>query len=521
MATDNSGLIVDAITKTQPMLSLSMDVETTYRGYIQEQGARVSLFRDYERGDHRSSITTQMRKMLRLPADSSGINDFNDNYMQIVVDKMAGRLHVNEISLGDPAQDKLWLSPLLEYNHWTALQGTTFRGAIRDAHSYIMVEPETLEWTSESSFDGYSGVFAMFYNNRCTPYWACRLWSEATDLDQKETMRVVVYEENKVSYWRGQENGTEVVPDNRFTLNDIAMPGVKMEVPAGTDMANTFVNYRPWPVSMVPVIHFVNKYDNYSDTGESELRPAISLQDVLNRTLHSMVMASEFSAFNILWAKGIALDVDGIVPGAVINLIAKDSETGKPLDPTPDVTAFISAVQVGQFQGSDISQYTNQIDKIVREISQATQTPIYGVNTQGAISGDALKQLEIGLIGKVERFQNQNTDAIRDLIKLTAEMQTTFQTGYVGAPAPKIDTIAVTWKSPEILDVTAQINSLVLMRRDAPGLWSDDWYRAKIGGLLGLNQSDIKTASDEAKDEKQAGIDEVVGGGDSGTPTLV
>jgi len=233
-----------------------------------------------------------------------------------------------------------------------------------------------------------------------------------------------------------------------------------------------------------------------------------------------MVMASEFSAFSILWAKGIAIDVDGIVPGAVINLLVKDAE-GKVLDPTPEVTAFLSAVQVGQFQGSDISQYTNQIDRIVREISQATQTPIYGVTNTGGVSGEALKQLEIGLIGKVERFQNQNTDAIRDLIKLSAEIQTTFQTDYDGVSAPKIETVSVAWKSPEILDVTSQITALSNLRRDCPGLWTDSWYQARIGGLLGMSQSEIKVEGDSAKNEKQAGIDAIVGGGDSGTPTEV
>lgn len=516
---DNSGLIADAMIKTQPTLSLSISVKDSYKIWIRQQGAKVSLYRDYERGDHRSGITPQMRKMLRLTTDDTGMSDFNDNYMQIVIDKMAGRLHVSEIST-DGNDDKAWLNTLLEYNHWTALQGTTFRGAIRDGDSYVMVDPETLAWTSEAAYDGYSGMFALFENNTSTPYWACRLWSEASEVDQKEVMRVVVYELDKVSYWRGEEGGSELRPDNIVSLDEIRRLGGQVIVPAGTNTKETFDNYRPWPVSKPPIIHFVNKYDNYSDSGESELRPAISLQDVLNRTLHSMVMASEFSAFSILWAKGIAIDVNGIVPGAVINLLLKDVN-GNLIDPSPEATAFLQAVQVGQFQGSDISQYTNQIDKIVREISQATQTPIYGITAQGAISGEALKQLEIGLIGKCERFQRQNEDAVRSLIKLTAEIQKTFKTEYEGGNPPNITAVQVSWKSPEILDVTAQINALVVMRRDAPGLWADEWYRMKIGGLLGMSQSDVKASGEEAKNEKTFETDSIVGGGDSGTETDV
>jgi len=427
---------------------------------------------------------------------------------------MSGRLHVTEISTSNdtaPNDDKTWLNPLLEYNHWSALQGTTFRGAIRDGDSFIMVDPETLAWTSEPAYDGYSGVFALFDNNASTPYWACRIWSEASEADQEEVMRVVVYEPDKVTYWRGEEGGSEIRPDNLVEAQE--RNALNPDEPIMT-------NVRPWPVSMLPVVHFVNKYDNYSDAGESELRPAISLQDVLNRTLHSMVMASEFSAFSILWAKGIAIDVNGIVPGAVVNLLLKDAN-GNLIDPSPEATAFLSAVQVGQFQGSDISQYTGQIDKIVREISQATQTPIYGITNQGAVSGEALKQLEVGLIGKCERFQHQNEDAIRDLIKLTAEIQKTFDTEYQGENPPEIKVVIVSWKSPEILDATAQITALSNLRRDCPNLWSDDWYRARIGGLLGMTQTDIASEGVVAKNEAQFKTDLLVGGGDSGTETSV
>lgn len=521
----NEALIVSAMQLTQPVLSLSLDVDDSYKSWIKQAGARVSLYRDYERGDHRSDMTPQMKKMLRLKTEDSGFNSFCDNYAAIVVDKFAGRLHVSEISIGDDAQNKAWLNPLLEYNHWTALQGTTFRGAIRDGDSYIMVDPVTLEWTSEAAYDGYSGVFALFSNNATTPYWACKIWSEASEAEQKEVMRVAVYEPDKVSYWRGEENGSELRPDNSIALSEVIAQArqmnIQIEVKDGVDPNTEMVNYRPWNVSMIPVIHFVNKYDNYSDSGESELRPAIPLQDVLNRTLHSMVMASEFSAFSILWAKGIAIDVDGIVPGAVVNLLLKDAN-GNLIDPSPESTAFLQAVAVGQFQGSDISQYTNQIDKIVREISQATQTPIYGITNQGAVSGEALKQLEIGLIGKCERFQHQNEDAVRSLILVTAEIQKTFKTEYKGEnPPAQIKSVQISWKSPEILDVTAQINALKDLRRDCPGLWSDEWYRAKIGGLLGMSQSDIKTEGENAKNESQFKSDLITGGGDSGTETTV
>jgi hypothetical protein len=483
----NEGLIADALYKSNPALAMMLDYGNSFKAEIREHGARVDLYRDYERGEHRAVITEQMRRMLRLPSEESGIQDFNGNYCGIVVDKMAGRLHVMEVTTGDPAIDDDWLAPLLEENDWDNLQTTTFRGAIRDADSYIMIDPQTLTWTAESAYDGYSGIVALFDPGARTPYWACKIWSEADEESINSTMRLIVYQPGSVSYWRGQEGGGEVQADNQ--TND-----------AETGAA---VNLVSFPVSRVPIIHFANRYENYSEEGESEIRAAIPLQDVYNRTLHSMVMASEFAAFRMPWSIGFEIDATGIMPGAVINLTLKDANGNIINEPTAEMLEFLKAARVGMFEATDIGQYINQLDKIVREISQVTQTPLYGVTTDnGALSGEALKQLEIGLIGKVYRFQQQNTDAIKELVELTAEVQNAFRIPDMGS-APVFDAVSLTWKSPEILDQTAQIAALTSMRTQAPGLWSDDFYRAKIGGLLGMSQTEIQKEADAVNAQSQ------------------
>src|SRR5512142_2617119 len=133
MSSDNSGLIADVLIKSNPTLAASMDAANSFKAEIKEHGAKVALFRQYERGEHRAVITEQMRQLLRLPKDDSGIVDFNGNYCGIVIDKMSGRLHVSEVTTKDASTDEDWLAPLLEENDWDNLQTTTFRGAIRDA----------------------------------------------------------------------------------------------------------------------------------------------------------------------------------------------------------------------------------------------------------------------------------------------------------------------------------------------------------------------------------------------------
>jgi hypothetical protein len=246
---ENSGLLSDVLYKSNPALAGTMDYANAFKAGVMEQGARVALYRDYERGDHRAVITTQMRKMLRLTDGNDGITDFNGNYCGIVIDKMAGRLHVMEITTGDPATDEGWLAPMLEENDWDNLQTTTFRGAIRDADSYIMVDPQTLTWSSEPAFDGYSGIVAIFDTGQRTPIWACKIWSEADAGASENVMRLVVYEPGRISYWRGGEGGNEVQPDNRV-------------IDLGNGFSGVTINFAPFPIGKVPIVHFANKYEN-------------------------------------------------------------------------------------------------------------------------------------------------------------------------------------------------------------------------------------------------------------------
>jgi hypothetical protein len=65
------------------------------------------------------------------------------------------------------------------------------------------------------------------------------------------------------------------------------------------------------------------------------------------------------------------------------------------------------------------------------------------------LSGEALKQLETGLIGKCQRFQKENTSGVRSLIELTARIQKTFS-GF--KDPPELGRLTVEWDSPELRD---------------------------------------------------------------------
>ena len=504
---------------------------------VAKRGARVRRYRRYERGDHDCNLTDEQKKLLNLKSDTSGLNEANSNYCAIVVDMMAGRLSVSEINSQDEATEE-WVQDVLTRNNFESLQGEWFRGAIRDTESFVLIDPQTGLWSSEPAFDGYSGMVAIYDSMTNLPVWACKLWtvaekadvtSDDADLgaDDSEVVHVVVYQPNQISFWKARDGNTEIDPEPMKPEDVQTGEGIAM-----LEGGNGFT----WPLGLLPLGQFANKRDNYTSYGESEIRAVLPLQDITNATLYDMMMASKLSAFKIYWSKGMKIEKDGIMPGSIINLVLTDKNGNTVTSYNEAMARFVAAAEVGEFGTTDMSQYTNQLDKLEREISQVSATPIYGITNQSALSGEALKQLEMGLINKVIRFQKENTGVIKTLIKLTALIQLTFdvQTSFSSRvskevsdfldvkapvdPPTDIGDLNVNWRSPEIVNTSEQITALSNIRRDNPGLWPDEWYREKMGNLLGMTSQDIKEKGEAAELQKTTTIDSLLGGRSGNEP---
>ena len=520
----NERLISDALLKTSASLYYAIDGGNSWAAAIKKRGARTLVYRNYTNGDHRANLTTQQRKLLNIVADDAELNESSSNYCGIVVDMMAGRLDVSEVTTEDE-QTNQWINETLQRNGFDSKQGEWFRGAIRDSESYVIVDPQTALWSSEPAYDGYSGIIALFDTMTQLPIWACKLWSvseqadvssDAEDLEEQNVIYIVVYQPDRITYWKGKSGAGSVDP--------VIVDGGSLPV---LESGNGY----DWQLGVIPLIQFANKRDNYTPYGESEIRPVVPLQDIVNSTLYDMTMSSKLSAFKIYWSIGMEIDKDGIVPGSVLNLVLKDTKGNVLTTMDESAVNFLKAVRVGEFGTTDMSQYTNQLDKLEREISQVSATPIYGITSQGNISGEALKQLESGLVGKVIRFQNENDNAIKLLLKLTAEIQRMFDVnrtfvgrfsakiasflGFSAPPIPpsNIEMVSVNWKSPEIINVSVQITALSQLRRDNPGLWPDQWYRERLGALLGMSSTQITEEGDKAKLEQVSAFDALIGGG--------
>jgi hypothetical protein len=495
---DNSQLIIRALELTDPELYIAVDAEQSFKNLLIIKGARVAKYRQYERGDHDANLTDQMKKILRVTNDDAQLEELTDNYVRIVVDKMAGRLSIENIKTDNEAADE-WLEELKQRNRFERLTGTAHRSAIREGDSYVLISKDVenglVKWTSEPAYDGFGGMVVIFGDDQ-QPVWACKLWSEAEDNavgDREENrsstvIKIIVYQPTRISYFDGEVNGSEVTKWKEDKL---------------------------WQAGKIPIVHIANARDNYNSYGTSEVRTVYPLQNLLNRTIHSMLAAAEFSGFKTRVSIGLELDVEGIIPGAVLNMVLLDKNDNVITSPSDKQLELLKAVRIEELGETDMSQYIAQIEKIVQEISQTSQTPIYGVTVSGNISGEALKQLEIGLVGKVERFQRENTEAWEQLISLTAHMQKVF--GDVGT-APEFTDVELTWKSAELRDTAKQIELFIKMWKDTPGLFSDKFYRERIGNLLGLGEEELNEENERFAVALQGIFDEATGG--LGVPTV-
>ena len=463
---NNSGLIVDALLHTNPQLYSAIDAPNSWKASLIKRGARIKKYRRYEEGDHDAEMTLQMERMLRLRKDDADLNDLNVNYIRVVVDKMASRLYVNGVYDDDDTAQE-WINETLERNDFEAKQISWWRGAVRDGNAFAMIDPVTLRWSDEPAYDGYSGIVMLYDSLTRAPIWACKLWSVADNVDAEEggapkVMKVAVYQPDKITYWKGDENGAGVVSD-----------GDPIEWGA---------------VGKIPVIDFANDRDSYTNYGTSRIRPAISQQNILNRISHSRVMGVEFTAFKVLYSIGFDINPDQHTPGGIIVVTPKD-ENGRPTaSMSPEMIELLKAAKIGEFNESDTRAYIDHIDNAVRQIALSTNTPIYGVTSNGSLSGDALKQLEIGLLGEVERFQRQNSAAVKDVLELTAKIQNAFNTGL--GSAPDFSKLSVIWKDATIRNKKEQMETLKIMRDILPSL-GDDVFIEEAGSVLNWSPEKI------------------------------
>lgn len=394
-------------------------VNSTWQEETQKAGEEVALYRRYYEGEHRLKLTTEMKKMMQI--DDTLLDRYNDNYCQMVIDAMADRLTVDRIKVSEDKQDvaQVWVDDLLKANRFDGLQMDIRTAALRDGETFVMLKySQTLQrvdFYHNLAWDGDVGVIAVMDESGQQVIAGVKAWYDG------DIKRVNVYYPNQIEKYVCEEGSTELKP--------MQEPEQRAESAFNTEMPG------------VPIIRFSRK-----KKATSELKNVIPLQDSLNRTMVSMVMSAELTAFSIMFAVGWQ-PPNGITPGMILHAKLTNADGSTVVPTTPEeadaLVKMLNAFKLERIQGGSLTELIKQADWLITQIEKVTSTP---VDLGGGSSGEYLKQLDVRLQGKIEGAQVTFGNSYEDLMLLAAKYQEAF--GF--ELPPELTTIDTQWKSAEI-----------------------------------------------------------------------
>jgi hypothetical protein len=389
------------------------DLSPSWVDHITDWGEKVFLYRDYVKGEHKVYLTQTMMKMLNVTGQKHA--SFSADYTDMVVRMFSERLVVERIeavvplagapsggdntdeqtgsgrrhsssaqSLQDknPAQE--WVDRLLKMNRFDALQADIHETAIGDGDAFVIVdfdeENQRARLNFNEAFDGDVGVIPIY--SRRNP---SKMIAAAKVFYIGETQKQVnIYYADRVEKYQTDASGSG--------LTAMGEP-------------------EKW-LGGFPVVQFSNRKKRGSSVGISELQKMISLQDMLNRVLVSMTMASELSAFQVLFAKGFE-PPSAIAPGAIIHYVSNDP-------------AELNNVDLKAIPQGELTAFIEQINKLIDLIADITQTPIASVLGTSP-SGEALKQRESWLLTKIRGAHIKFGNAWEDVLRVCHRVETAYK----------------------------------------------------------------------------------------------
>lgn len=443
-------------------------VRPTWASDVTAWGQLVRLYRLYVEGDHRAKMTHAMREMLRI--SDARTEQLNINYCDLVVQKMGDRLTVTGISGDSPAASQ-WAADVLAYNRFDGVQMDVHDAAIRDGVTYVLVsydnDAQQPVFAHELAWDGDCGMIVVWDRMCKTIIAAVKVWWEGTG------RRVNLYFPDRVEKY--------VYDDGTGSGTSAGGTGATLKPLVGADgnvVTADWSDLETRPVG-VPVVAFRNRAKTWNTTGQSEIASIVPLQDGLNRTFVSMLMTGELTAFQIRIALGFSPPAK-TTPGMWVVI----GEEGL----TKDQQADAKVLEQGQ-----IVPFINQAQFTIDQIGTVSQTPLpsqMGGDTQ---SGEALKQRESGLIGKVQRAQVKLGNSWEDTMTLAAVVQQAF--GTIKPKAAKRWTTQ--WRDAQVRNDGDVIDN-ALKVADRVG---DEEFLHLIAQVYGYDADKIKALL-EAKDQR-------------------
>jgi hypothetical protein len=385
-------------------------------GKLQARRPSVARLESYYRGEHPlpEAPVKQQREYLKALQRS------RTNFMRLVIDATAQRLHVQGVRLGDSELgDRDTWAQLWQPNCLDAESRQVHIVALYAAVSYVSVWANPDDETSPLITPEHPDQVIV----ECVP-----------GMRRKRAAALKCWKDD----WTGDELAMLYLPDALYPYRRVAAqssPLGAISSPRPISLLTSWVlrgDPIPNPLGVVPVVPFRNN-PSMLDDGVSELADLTSIQDRINTTVFRRSLAEWLSAYRQKWVTGFKPQLD------------ENKQPIRPFDPGLD-TLWVAEdpnSKFGDFAEHDLTNYASAMTADIHAMSAISQVPShYLINTTGQpASGDSLKAAEAGLVAKVMDRMQPFSDAWEEVIRLGWQV--------LDDPRGDITDAEMLWKSPE------------------------------------------------------------------------
>ena len=397
--------------------------------------ARVRALRDYYSGEHPIMLTKRQQEYLGALVDGEEFT-FAHNLVRSVIDTLRERLDVsgftvNGVGVEDETDDAAADGQLaaLFWDWWAGNKAdsgqiTLYRRALRDGKAYVIVD-----WDAANS----------------RPKFALHR-VDAGDEEPGIIMHRDPEDDNHILYaTRYFYTFDPLNPGKTGTQRKtVYLPGeirkYIMGKTAGQWQPHMDAGDSTWPLPWVdsagvplgiPVIEFANP-------AGSEIDQIIGLQNALNKTWLDLIAAADASGFPIL-----AIEYQGEGGFGSIQDDA-DVEGNDEFRFSPGRAIEVDNANVKRLDAANLQPMIETMWTLVQAISGVSRTPAYYLRPVGGgdvPSGEALKQLESGLVKRAQERQLVFGQAWADAFGMAYRVAQTFGPSLPELPEMDIQTV--------------------------------------------------------------------------------
>lgn len=422
------------------------DLQRAYKALVAKQIPYTELWQYYDGDQPVVYASSRLREIFRN-VDVRVV----ENWCAVVVDAVADRLRLQSMSVAKDQPSTDLLAQLWQRQRLQLEAKSVHEAVLAIGEAFVIIWPgEAVEGAEAIPVQIYYNdprLCHVFYSaeNPRTKEFAAKWW-----VDTELKRRLTLYYPDQLVYYVSKGKAANVTSWRSF------LPATPPEAPN--------------PFGEVPVFHFRLE----TRVIKGELANVITIQNAINKLLLDMMVCAEFGAFKQRWVISNAGDTEALKNAPYEHwFIPAGDGLGQP-------------TSVGQFDASDLKNYTDAIEKLAADIGRITNTPKHFLFAQGGDpSGEALIALEAPLNKKVQ-------DRI-DHLTPTWQEAAAFALKVAGKPVDELG-IAVSWAPVETIQPKTQAEIRESATRSGiplvTALRKEGWSQADIDQMIKDKQTD-------------------------------